>query len=91
MPRTRISSKGQVVLPKEVRDRHGWPAGTELEVESAGDVVVLRLRQAFPRTTLDEVIGCIPYAGPPVAIEAMGTAVEEAARAMWRKFERQGE
>lgn len=82
MPRTRISSKGQVVLPKELRIRHGWPAGTELKVESAGDVVILRPSRGFPRITLDDVIGCIPYAGPPVSIEAMGAAVEDAARAM---------
>ena len=60
MPRTRISSKGQVVLPKEVRDRLGWSAGTELEVESEGDVVVLRSRRVVPRTTLADVAGSRP-------------------------------
>ena len=89
MPRTRISSKGQVVLPKEVRDRLGWSAGTELEVESEGDVVVLRSRRVVPRTTLADVVGCIPYDGPPVSIEEMGAAVEDAAREMWEAFARQ--
>lgn len=89
MPRTRVSSKGQVVLPKEVRDRHGWLAGTELEVESEGDVVILRPRRAYPRTTLEDVVGCVPYDGPPVAIEEMGAAVDDAAREMWQQFERQ--
>ena len=89
MPRTRISSKGQVVLPKEVRDRQGWPPGTELEVEAQGNVVVLRPARPLPRTTLDDVIGCIPYDGPPVSIDEMDAAVEEAAREMWEDFERQ--
>lgn len=88
MVRTRVSSKGQVVLPKEVRDRQGWPAGTELEVEVQGDLVVLRPVRRVPRTTLDEVIGCIPYDGPPVSIEEMDAAIEQAARGTWENFER---
>lgn len=88
MARTRISSKGQVVLPKAVRDRQGWPAGTELEVESRGDLVVLRPVRTIPRTTLEEVVGCIPYDGPPVSIDEMDAAVEQAAREMWVDFER---
>ncbi len=39
---TRISSKGQIVLPKAVRERLGWTEGTELVVEVEGDRVVLR-------------------------------------------------
>jgi AbrB family looped-hinge helix DNA binding protein len=31
--RTRLSSKGQLVLPKEVRAKQGWSEGTEIEVE----------------------------------------------------------
>lgn len=88
MARTRVSTKGQVVLPKEVRDRQGWAAGTELEVEACGDLVVLRPVRAVPRTTLEEVVGCIPYDGPPVSIEEMDAAVEQAARATWEDFER---
>jgi AbrB family looped-hinge helix DNA binding protein len=90
MARTRLSSKGQVVLPKEVRDLQGWPAGTELEVESQGNVVVLRPARLHPRTTLDEVIGCVPYDGPPVPVEEMDAGVDAAAREMWDAFERQG-
>ena len=89
MVRTRLSSKGQIVLPKKVRDVHGWAAGTELEVESQGNVVVLRSARRRPRTTLEDVIGCIPYDGPPVTIEEMDASVEKAAREMWEGFERQ--
>ena len=31
---TRITSKGQVVIPKAVRDRLRWRAGTQLEVDT---------------------------------------------------------
>jgi AbrB family looped-hinge helix DNA binding protein len=42
MAKTRLSSEGQVIIPKAVRDRHGWLPGLELEVEDRGDAVVLR-------------------------------------------------
>ena len=89
MARTRLSSKGQIVLPKEIRDRLGWPVGTELDVESEGDAVVLRLAPKRRRTSLDDVIGCIPYDGPPVSLAEMDESVEQAAREMWDRFERQ--
>jgi AbrB family looped-hinge helix DNA binding protein len=52
MARTRLSSKGQVIIPKAVRERHGWQPGVELEVEDRGDVVVLRPVRLFPPTTI---------------------------------------
>jgi AbrB family looped-hinge helix DNA binding protein len=41
MARTRISAKYQIVLPKEVRDRHGVKPGQEIEVISKGNVIAL--------------------------------------------------
>ena len=87
--RTRLSSKGQLVLPKEMRDRLGWAAGTELDVEASGEAVILRVRRPRGRTTLDELVGCIPYDVPAVSPAEMDTAVDGAAREMWEKFERQ--
>jgi AbrB family looped-hinge helix DNA binding protein len=87
--KTRLSSKGQVIIPKAVRDRHGWQPGVELEVEDRGDAVVLRLPSPFRRTTIEEVYGCLKYDGPPITIEEMDQAVEREARRMWKEFERQ--
>jgi AbrB family looped-hinge helix DNA binding protein len=89
MARTRLSSKGQVTIPKAVRERHGWRPGVELEVEDQGDVVVLRPANPFPPTTLEEVRGCLKYDGPPYTVEDMHEAIEREARRRWRAFERQ--
>ena len=83
--RARISSKGQLVLPKAVRDAHGLGPGSEVEVESVGETIVLKPR---PRTvrkkyTLDEVAGFLKYDGPPVTIQDMDRGIEEEARRMW--------
>lgn len=89
MAKTRLSSKGQVIIPKVVREAHGWGPGVELEVEDRGDAVVLRPAHPFPATTFEEVRGCLKYHGPPRTIEEMDEAVAREARRMWAEFERQ--
>jgi AbrB family looped-hinge helix DNA binding protein len=81
---TRMSSKGQVVIPKDVRDALGWAEGEELRVRKSGDRAVLEL--ATPeraKMSWDEFDRRIPriYSGPPVSVEAMDEAVAD----MWRK------
>ncbi|MCK5796990.1 MAG: AbrB/MazE/SpoVT family DNA-binding domain-containing protein [Deltaproteobacteria bacterium] len=39
---TKLSSKGQVVIPEEVRNRLGLEAGDQFVVVGEGDVVVLK-------------------------------------------------
>jgi AbrB family looped-hinge helix DNA binding protein len=80
MAKTRISSKGQVVIPKDVRDRHGWKEGTELEVEDGTTSITLRAAAPFPRTTIDQVAGCLKYRGRPLTLEEMDEAVAREAR-----------
>ncbi len=48
MDRTRISSKGQIVIPKQIRDRHQWWPGTELAVIDAPGGVLPIDRLAAP-------------------------------------------
>ena len=40
----RVTEKGQITIPKELRDELGIGAGTEVEVERAGDAVLVRKR-----------------------------------------------
>lgn len=39
---TTVTSKGQVTIPKHIRDRKAITAGTRLEVVEQGDDIVLR-------------------------------------------------
>jgi AbrB family looped-hinge helix DNA binding protein len=83
---TRVSSKGQVVLPKAVRDAHGWKAGTELEVVNRTSEVVLRpkadIDERFPPITIEEFFAMTPkVSGPPITDEEIReTVLREAAR-----------
>ena len=48
--RTRVSTKGQVILPKAIRDKRKWTAGTELTVE---ETARRRVAKAAPRFRAD--------------------------------------
>jgi AbrB family looped-hinge helix DNA binding protein len=54
-----VSSKGQVVLPAELRDRHGLSAGAKLEVFEEADGVRLRVVRAVAPTELDALAGMV--------------------------------
>jgi AbrB family looped-hinge helix DNA binding protein len=45
----RIGAKGQVVIPKEVRERAGLYPGTEVDFALEGERVVLAARRRPPR------------------------------------------
>ena len=89
MPTTRLSSKGQLIIPKEVRERHGWDTGTELEVEDKGSVVTLRRKKPWPPTRIEDLRGLGKYDGPPLSIEDMDAGVDRLMREMWDEFEQQ--
>lgn len=74
---TTVSTKGQVILPKAVRDHRGWKPGTKLRIEDTADGVILRPEPLFPPTTNDEVYGCLKWDGPPKTLEEMDAAIDE--------------
>jgi AbrB family looped-hinge helix DNA binding protein len=80
MKTTRISSKGQVVLPKSLRESQKWESGTELAVEAVDGGVLLRTLQPFPGTSIDGVLGCLKYKGKPKSVAAMDKAIAKEAR-----------
>ncbi|MBI3210937.1 MAG: AbrB/MazE/SpoVT family DNA-binding domain-containing protein [Candidatus Solibacter usitatus] len=57
METTRLSTKGQIVLPKTIRDSREWEPGTEFYFEETADGVLLRPAARFPEANLDEVAG----------------------------------
>jgi AbrB family looped-hinge helix DNA binding protein len=59
MENTRLSTKGQIILPKNIRTSRAWAPGTEFTVEETGDGVLLRPTGRFPETSLDQVAGCL--------------------------------
>jgi AbrB family looped-hinge helix DNA binding protein len=83
MQTTRLSSKGQVIIPKAVREAHGWGEGTQFTVEDTQDGILLRPKPLFKPTTIEDVFGCLKYDGPPKTVEEMNAAIDEEMRRRW--------
>lgn len=68
-----ISSKGQIVIPKDVRDALGLTAGGKLQLQRSGRRLILEApSEPRERITYEEFRRRVPkYEGPPVAIEDM--------------------
>lgn len=79
-PTTVLSTKGQVILPKAVREQHRWAPGTRLEIEDTAEGIILRPAPLFPPTTVAEVAGCLRYDGPPKSLEEMDAAITAEAK-----------
>jgi len=85
---TKLSSKGQLVVPKAVRDRHGWKPGDEIELVESGAGVILRaVPTAASDVTAAQVFASIDaivagYAITPISdAEAMALALQAMAAA----------
>lgn len=83
METTKLSSKGQIIIPKRLRDEYNWQAGLEFIVIDTGDGLLLRPKQPFPTTTIEEVSGCLAYAGPALSIEEMNEAISRRVQKDW--------
>ena len=59
MDTTRLSTKGQIILPKGIRDSRAWQPGTEFTIEETSDGILLRPAARFPAAKLEEVAGCL--------------------------------
>src|SRR5207302_11373439 len=81
MDTTRLSSKGQLVLPKAIREADAWTEGTEFIVERVPEGVLLRPVRSLPATRLEDVIGCAGYRGPARSAADMERAIVQGVKA----------
>jgi AbrB family looped-hinge helix DNA binding protein len=79
--RARLSSKGQLVLPKEIRERRGLGLGSEVELEEVPGGVLMKFVRGPEGATLDDLIGCAGYRGRRRTLDEMAAAIGEGARA----------
>jgi AbrB family looped-hinge helix DNA binding protein len=77
---TTVSTKGQVILPKAIRDQRHWTTGTELVVEDTPEGVLLRTKPAFAPTRPKDVFGSLPYKGPAKSIAEMNAGIAAEAK-----------
>ena len=75
METTRLSSKGQIILPVSIRVANQWQAGVEFAVENTAEGLLLRPIKPGATTKLHEVIGCAGYTGKAHSVEEMDAAI----------------
>jgi len=76
MERTTISSKGQIVIPKQIRDRYQWRPGTELAVIDAAGGVRIEALQRGKTLTAGDVFACLQHKGKPLPIDRLAAPVK---------------
>ncbi len=73
---TRLSSKGQVIIPMHLRAAHRRESGQELMVIELGDGILLKPKSPPKESHISEVAGCLDYAGEAKILEEMDSAVQ---------------
>ncbi|MBQ0820451.1 AbrB/MazE/SpoVT family DNA-binding domain-containing protein [Microvirga sp. HBU67558] len=72
---TVVSTKGQVILPKSIRQHRHWEPGTRLLVEETPEGVLLKAAPVFAPSQPDDVYGSLPHQGPPKTLEEMEASI----------------
>jgi AbrB family looped-hinge helix DNA binding protein len=84
METTTLSTKGQIVLPKALRESRAWKPGTEFTVEETKDGILLRPKRFFKRTKLED-FKPLKWKGKPATLKDMDDAI---AQAVIERYER---
>jgi AbrB family looped-hinge helix DNA binding protein len=71
-----VTSKGQVTIPKRIRQALGIKTGSKLEFEVAGSEARLKLaRNKAPVTRVEEGMGMLKYRGPRISLADLDVAM----------------
>lgn len=84
METTRLSSKGQVIIPKALRDIYHWKTGQELIAIDTGDGILLKLKHPFSETKLEDVAGCLHYEGEAKTLDELDDAIRQGIKQQWQ-------
>ena len=76
MEKVKLSCKGQLVLPKPIRDVHQWGVGTEFLVRDTGSLIILEPIPRFAKTQLEAPDAPSIRKGRTLTLEDMETAVK---------------
>jgi AbrB family looped-hinge helix DNA binding protein len=80
METTRLSSKGQVIIPQVIREAHQWHPGVEFSVIDTDQGILLTPISRFKSTSIEHVIGCTGYKGKKKSLEDMEKGIMKGAK-----------
>lgn len=77
---TVMSTKGQVILPKALRESRNLRPGARLVIEETAEGILLKSAPLFPPSRPEDVFGMVNYDGPPKTLEEMDEGIASAVR-----------
>lgn len=84
METTKLSSKGQVIIPKVFRNTHHWETGLELMVIDTGDGLLLKPKAPFAPSKLDDLFGMLKGKVTPKTDQEIKETLAKDMRRKWR-------
>ena len=72
----KLSSKGQVVIPKQIREELHWQVGATLTLINNGSSITLKAQAKPSGHDLSDLIGMLQHQGPAIPTERLCQAVE---------------
>jgi AbrB family looped-hinge helix DNA binding protein len=78
-----LSSKGQVIIPKAIRNAHRWEAGLDLVVIDTGDGILLKPKAPFVGSVLADVAGMFKDKVPKRSDADIQSALDAEIRRQW--------
>jgi AbrB family looped-hinge helix DNA binding protein len=79
MNTTKLSSKGQIIIPKPIRVAHQWETGQDFIVINTSDGILLKPKTPFQETALVDVAACLKYEGKRKTLDDMEQAIQQGA------------
>ena len=73
-----LSSKGQIVIPKEIRDQLNWHAGTQITLMPSATGVTLKQTTKKTGRRLEDLIGMLKHDGPALSTQELCAPVDYA-------------
>ena len=86
MPTVTLSTTGQVVIPKEIRDALHWETGAELTLTEVSNGILLKATPKKSGKRLEDLRGMLQHDGPPIPIEELCKPVDYSAD--WEEYEK---
>ena len=80
METTRLSSKGQIIIPQAIRDAHKWQSGLEFNVIDTEQGILLTPRLPFKPTQIKDLVGCVGYKGAKKSLKDMEQGIATGAK-----------
>lgn len=77
---THLSSKGQVIIPKKIREQHHWHTGLKFIITEQNDSIILQPLASGKSKDIAELVGIAGYKGKRKSLADMDAGIARGAK-----------